>query len=111
MSLLTVAFDDLVTAINEARGTTPTITIGAVTANKILVGDNPVDPQIFDGALTDPDGPQISTKLADWGADIPEKNDSAVLAASSGADGTYDVMDTNIHDGMIYLKLGKRAGL
>ena len=32
-------------------------------------------------------------------------------AASDGANGTYDVMDTNIHDGMIYLKLGKRAGL
>ena len=110
MSQLTAAFDELVTSINEARGSSPTLTIGAITVTGILVGDNPVDAQIFDGALTDPDGPQISSKLSDW-ATTPVKNDTAVLAASSGADGTYDVMDTNIHDGMIYLKLGKRAGL
>lgn len=110
MSLITAAFDELVASINEARGSTPTITIGATTVDKILVGDNPIDQQIFDGATCDPDGPQISTKLADW-ATTPEKNDTAVIASSSGADGTYDVMDTNIHDGMIYMKLGKRAGL
>ena len=110
MSLLTAAFDRLVTRINAARGSSPTLTIGAITATDILVSDNPIDPQIFDGATCDPDGPQISTKVSSW-ATLPVKNDTAVIAASSGADGTYDVMDTNIHDGMIYLKLGKRAGL
>lgn len=110
MSLLTSAFDELVSSINAARGSSPTLTIGATTVANVLVGENPIDNQIFDGALTDPDGPQISTKLSDW-ATTPAKNDTAVLASSSGADGTYDVMDTNIHDGMIYLKLGKRAGL
>ncbi len=110
MSLLTAAFDKLVTRINAARGSSPTLQIGATTVTGILVGENPVDPQIFDGALTDPDGPQISSKLSSWST-TPVKNDTAILAASSGADGTYDVMDTNIHDGMIYLKLGKRAGL
>ena len=110
MSLITSAFDDLVTAINDSRGSSPTLTIGAITVTGILVGDNPIDAQIYDGALCDPDGPQISSKLSDWST-TPAKNDTAVLASSDGADGTYDVMDTNIHDGMIYLKLGKRAGL
>jgi len=110
MSQITSAFDELVTSINAARGSSPTLTIGATTVTSILVGDNPIDQQIFDGALTDPDGPQISSKLSSWST-VPTKNDTAVLAASDGANGTYDVMDTNIHDGMIYMKLGKRAGL
>ena len=110
MSLLTSAFDELVTSINAARGSSPTLQIGAITATDILVGDNPIDAQIYDGALTHPDGPQISSNLSSW-TTVPAKNDTAVLAASDGANGTYDVMDTKIHDGMIYLKLGKRAGL
>ena len=110
MSQTTDAFDVLVTAINDARGSSPTLQIGAITVTSILVGDNVIDVQMFDGATCDPDGPNISSKLSSWST-TPVKNDSAVLAASDGANGTYDVMETNIHDGMIYLKLGKRASL
>jgi hypothetical protein len=112
MSQLTSAFDELVTSINEARGSSPTLTIGAITATDILVGSNPVDPTIFDGALADPDGPQITSKISTWGASIPARGDSAVLANTQGADGTYDVMKTpSVVDGMITIQLGKMAGL
>lgn len=111
MSLITGAFDELVSSINDARGSSPTLTIGAVTATNILVGTNPIDPKIFDGALCSPEGPQIVCKLADWGASVPARGDTAVLAASLGADGTYDVTETpSVVDGMITIQLGKLAG-
>lgn len=110
MSLITAAFDDLVASINAARGSSPTLTIGAVTATNILVGTNPIDPQIFDGALCDPDGPQITCKLAVWGASVPARGDTAVLVDSLGADGTYDVTKSpSVVDGMITIQLGKLA--
>lgn len=108
MSLMTAAFGFLLDAQEAAQGTRPTLTIGGVTVD-IVIGQAAVDPMIYDGGIADKDAPSVQSRLADWTSGVPEKNDSATIASSTGSNGTYDVMSTVERNGILEIRLGSRA--
>jgi hypothetical protein len=110
MSAITDAFGELLDEIAAARSTDATLAVGGDTV-RVIVGTDSIDPMVYDGGMETPSDISTTSKLADWST-LPAKNDSATLAGTLGADGTFDVMSvSSIGDGMVTIKLGNRSTL
>lgn len=107
MSEMTDAFGEVRTAFQSVTGLTPTLTFGATTVN-LLPNAFDLDPMFVGGGTADASEIKVSFLLSEM-ATLPEKNEVVTVAgygASTGLNGSYQVLKLQHTDGTVTLTLG-----
>ncbi len=95
-----------------AEGSTarnPTITVGGVTC-VCVIGENSDDQSFMGGGIGNQGQMTVQTVLADWGATIPEKPQTATLAGLALGNGLVaQVISTTERNGILYIIIGDNS--